>query len=235
MGKVYAGTSGWAYPSWKPEFYPAKLASSKFLSFYSTRLNSVEVNYTFRRFPTEKLFRGWIETVPEGFKFAVKAHQKITHVQRLRDVGQFTSEFISSLQPLAEGDRLGPILFQLPPFLKCDLPLLKEFVSALPRHLRTAFEFRHASWFCDQVFSTLRAANVALCQAENEKIETPAVRTADFSYLRLRKEEYSAESRKEIREKVADLAHGGDAFVYFKHEDTPEGALYAESLLLDRS
>jgi uncharacterized protein YecE (DUF72 family) len=231
MGKVYAGTSGWAYATWKPDFYPAKLASAKFLGFYANKLNSVEVNYTFRRFPTEKLLRGWIETVPEAFKFAIKANQKITHVKRLRDVAQFTAEFIAALRPLAEGDRLGPILFQLPPFLKCDLPLLQGFVGELPRHLRTAFEFRHESWFCDAVFDVLRKGNVALCQAESEKLETPEVCTADFCYMRFRKEEYSPKTRKELAARVATAAKTGDVFVYFKHEETPEGVLYAESLL----
>src|SRR5258707_935235 len=112
---VYAGKSGWAYPSWKPDFYPAKLASGKFLNHYATRLNTVEVNYTFRRFPTEKLLRGWIEATPAGFQFAIKAHQKITHVARLRNVADFTSDFVRSLQPLDAEKKLGPVLFQLPP------------------------------------------------------------------------------------------------------------------------
>jgi uncharacterized protein YecE (DUF72 family) len=228
---VYAGTSGWAYPTWKPDFYPAKLASAKFLNHYATRLNTVEVNYTFRRFPTEKLLRGWTENTPANFQFAIKAHQKITHVSRLRDVGDFTSDFLRSLQPLDEEKKLGPVLFQMPPFLKCDLALLKEFLAALPRSLRAAFEFRHVSWFSEEVYAALRAANTALCNAESEKLETPDVQTADFAYLRLRKEEYSAKERKGLAQRVAKLAGKGDAFVYFKHEDTPEGALHAESLL----
>jgi uncharacterized protein YecE (DUF72 family) len=231
VAKIYAGTSGWAYPSWKPDFYPAKLASAKFLGYYATRLNTVEVNYTFRRFPMEKLLRGWIAATPPDFHFAIKAHQKITHIKRLRDVADFTADFLASLQPLDAEKKLGPVLFQLPPYLKCDLPLLKEFTASLPRQLRTAFEFRHASWFSDEVYAAMREANVALCQAESEKLETPDVQTADFAYLRLRKEEYSASDRKTLARKVADLTKRGDAYVYFKHEDTPEGALNAESLL----
>jgi uncharacterized protein YecE (DUF72 family) len=227
---LYAGTSGWAYPSWKPEFYPAKLASAKFLGYYATRLNTVEVNYTFRRFPTEKLLRGWIEQTPANFKFAIKAHQKITHVSRLRDVADFTSDFLKSLQPLDAERKLGPVLFQLPPFLKCDLVLLKEFLAGLPRGLRAAFEFRHASWFSEEVYAVLRESNTALCQAESEKLETPDAQTADFAYFRLRKETYSETERKAITRKTADVLERGDVFVYFKHEDTPEGALYAESL-----
>src|SRR5579864_3248749 len=113
MGKLYAGTSGWAYPQWKPDFYPAKLAAAKFLAYYSTRLNSVELNYTFRRFPTEKLLMGWIDATPPHFKFAVKAHQTITHIKRLRDTSSFTSDFLAALEPLREAGRLGPVLFQL--------------------------------------------------------------------------------------------------------------------------
>jgi uncharacterized protein YecE (DUF72 family) len=228
---IYAGTSGWAYASWKPDFYPAKLASAKFLSHYATRLNTVEVNYTFRRFPTEKLLRGWIEATPPNFKFAIKAHQKITHIARLRDVADFTSDFLRSLQPLDEDKKLGPVLFQLPPFLKCDVTLLKNFLAALPETLRATFEFRHESWFTDELYAVLHSANAALCNAESEKLETPDVQTADFAYLRLRKEEYSAKERKALEQRIAKLASAGDVFVYFKHEDTPEGVLHAERLL----
>jgi uncharacterized protein YecE (DUF72 family) len=228
---IYAGTSGWAYASWKPNFYPAKLASAKFLNHYASRLNTVEVNYTFRRFPTEKLLRGWIEATPAGFQFAIKAHQKITHVARLRDVAEFTSDFLRSLQPLDEEKKLGPVLFQLPPFLKCDVALLQDFLAALPKSLRAAFEFRHASWFSEEVYTALRAANAALCNAESEKLETPDVQTADFAYLRLRREEYSAKERKALEQRIGQLAGKGDVFVYFKHEDTPEGALHAENVL----
>jgi uncharacterized protein YecE (DUF72 family) len=231
VGKVYAGTSGWAYATWKPDFYPAKLASAKFLGHYSSRLNTVEVNYTFRHFPTEKLLRGWMAATPPEFKFAVKANQKITHIKRLKDVADFAGEFVASLQPLDAEKKLGPVLFQLPPYLKCDAALLKDFMAALPRTLRSAFEFRHVSWFTDEVYQAMRAANVALCQAESDKLETPDVQTADFAYLRLRKQDYAAKERKALTAKVADLAKKGDAFVYFKHEDTPEGALHAEALL----
>ncbi|HEX4076558.1 MAG TPA: DUF72 domain-containing protein [Candidatus Acidoferrales bacterium] len=233
MGKIYAGTSGWAYAGWKPDFYPAKLASAKFLGHYGTRLNSVELNYTFRRRVTEKLLSGWIAATPADFKFAVKANQSITHVLRLRDASKATLEFIGSLDPLRDAKKLGPVLFQLPPFLKCDLARLEEFLGGLPRGTRAAMEFRHESWFSDDVYKLLRKANVALCQAESEKIETPDVATADYRYFRLRKEDYSAGARKTLSRKVTDAARDGDVFVYFKHEDTPEGALYAEALLKD--
>ena len=231
MGKIYAGTSGWAYAGWKPDFYPAKLASAKFLGYYGTRLNSVELNYTFRRRVTEKLLSGWIAATPDDFKFAVKANQSITHVLRLHDAGKATLEFIGSLDPLRDARKLGPVLFQLPPFLKCDLARLEEFLAALPRGVRAAMEFRHESWFSEDVYKLLRKANVALCRAESEKIETPNVATADYTYFRLRKEDYSPAARKALSKKVAEAARGGDVFIYFKHEDTPEGALYAEALL----
>jgi len=233
LGKIYAGTSGWAYAGWKPNFYPAKLASVKFLGYYGTRLNSVELNYTFRRRVTEKLLSGWIAATPADFKFAVKANQSITHVLRLRDAGKATLEFIGSLDPLRDAGKLGPVLFQLPPFLKCDLARLEGFLGGLPRGMRAAMEFRHGSWFSDDVYKLLREANVALCQAESDKIETPDVATADYRYFRLRKEDYSAGARKALSRKVGDAARESDVFVYFKHEDTPEGALYAEALLKD--
>lgn len=231
MAKVYAGTSGWSYASWKPDFYPAKLASAKFLSYYATRLNSVEVNYTFRRFPTEKLLEVWIAATTEGFKFALKAHQMITHIKRLRDTSDWLTRFFSSLRPLEDSNKLGPVLFQLPPNLKCDVALLRRFLEDLPPGPRCAFEFRDASWFCEEVYEALRSRNAALCQAESEKLETPAIRTADFSYLRLRKEEYAPAELARLKTSVEEMSKAGEAFVYFKHEETPQGALYAEGLI----
>jgi uncharacterized protein YecE (DUF72 family) len=233
MGKIYAGTSGWAYSTWKPGFYPAKLGAAKFLEYYSSRLNSVEVNYTFRAFPSKKLLQGWIDKTPADFKFAIKAHQLITHLKRLHDPASSTPRFVDSLQPLLEANKLGPVLFQLPPNLKCDVPLLTDFLAGLPRSLRSAFEFRHASWFSDEVFAVLRKANVALCWAESEELKTPNVETADYFYLRLRKEAYSSRAVKEVQQNVRTLASKGDVFVYFKHEDTPDGAFCAEKMLGD--
>ncbi len=231
MGKIYAGTSGWAYSTWKPEFYPAKLGSAKFLIYYASRLNSVEVNYTFRSFPSKKLLKSWIEATPPGFRFAVKAHQSITHIRRLRNATGLTSKFITSLQPLRVTRKLGPVLFQLPPFLKCDLELLKEFLKGLPKQTRCAFEFRHVSWFNDAVFTALQDANVALCLAESDALETPNVGTADFSYLRLRKEKYSPKRRNAVTKRVKSLAKKGDVFAFFKHQEKPEGPRYAEGIL----
>lgn len=235
MGKIYAGTSGWAYTSWKPDFYPAKLASAKFLAYYATRLNSVELNYTFRRRVTEKLLAGWIAATPANFKFAVKAHQSITHIKRLHGAGEVIRDFLALLEPLHQEGRLGSVLFQLPPNLRCDMVRFEEFLGTLPRGFRAAMEFRHESWFTPEVYERLRQAGVALCQAESESLATPTpdVATADFSYFRLRKENYSAPDRKRIAQTVREASRKGDVFVYFKHEDTPEGAKYAEALLKD--
>ncbi|MGB9405324.1 MAG: DUF72 domain-containing protein [Candidatus Acidiferrales bacterium] len=231
MGEVNAGTSGWAYASWKPRFYPATLGSSQFLNYYATRLNSVEVNYTFRSIPTEEQLRSWIAATPPHFRFAVKAHQEITHFKRLRGAARTTSEFFSSLRPFQRARRLGPVLFQLPPNFKCNAALLKDFLVELPKDQRIAFEFRHPSWFCDEVYASLQNSNVALCHAESEMLETPQIQTAGFFYLRLRKDHYSKKSRQLLAKTIIGHARKGDVFVYFKHEDTPKGALYADELL----
>src|SRR5579875_12276 len=201
-GKLYCGTSGFAYPSWKPDFYPEKLASSKFLSYYATRLNAVEVNYTYRRLASEATFDKWMQATPEGFLFLPKAHMKITHILKLEGAEEFTRVFLESLNPLGDAGRLGPILFQLPPSFKVDRERLARFTALLPRGLKTAFEFRNASWFDESVYEVLRSANVALCLAENENIETPHVLTADFVYLRLRKPEYTESELESIEYRV---------------------------------
>jgi uncharacterized protein YecE (DUF72 family) len=232
-GQIFAGTSGWAYASWRPKFYPAKLGSAKFLDYYATRLNSVEVNYTFRRRATPELLAGWIAATPARFQFAVKAHQSITHFRRLKGVAKLTADFFASLDPLRKAGRLGPVLFQLPPNFKCDLERLEEFLRGLPRGRgrRVAIEFRHESWFVPETYELLRRKNAALCHAETDELETPDVDTTDFSYFRLRKEKYSASARRGIARRVATSSKRGDVYAYFKHEDTPEGALYAEALL----
>jgi len=229
---IYAGTSGWAYPSWKPAFYPPKLPSKKFLEYYATRLNTVEVNYTFRRYLTEKLATSWLAATPTHFRFTFKAPQEITHIKRLRDAEEKTRAFLGSLQPFCEAGNFGVVLFQLPPFLKADPELLGGFLPLLPKAtMRFAFEFRHASWFQERIYGMLREANVALCIAESEKLEVPEVATADYVYYRLRKGEYTSAEREKIRKRVS--AHGGDVYVYYKHEDDPAGTMYAEELLKD--
>lgn len=229
---IYAGTSGWAYSGWKPKFYPAKLPSKQFLAHYASRLNTVEVNYSFRRLVARNVYEGWCAATPAEFKFAIKAHQRITHIHRLKNAEEFTRAFLSSIAPLYEAGKLGPVLFQLPPNLKADAALLEDFVALLPRTLRYAFEFRHQSWFADAIFDLLRKHEIALCVAEAEKLTVPDVVTAGFAYYRFRQPEYTAQQRREIAEKIGGRRTDvQDVFAYFKHEETPEGALYAEELL----
>jgi uncharacterized protein YecE (DUF72 family) len=210
MAILYAGTSGFAYPAWKPGFYPAKLASKDFLKHYASRLNCVEINYT----------------------FAVKANQRITHILRLRNAAEATELFFKMIDPLRTSRRLGPVLFQLPPNLKCDAALLRDYVPLLPEGLRYAFEFRHPSWLVDEIYDVLRARNVSLCVAESERLEVPEVITADFVYYRLRKPDYTAEDVQALAARSKELlATGRDLYLMFKHEETPEGALNAEIVL----
>src|SRR5271166_4552909 len=159
MAKLYAGTSGWAYPSWKPDFYPPKLAQAKFLQHYSTQLNAVEVNFTFRQLLKQTTAQKWIAETPAGFRMSVKAHQVITHIKRLKMTQDFIPRFLGTIEPLARAEKLGPLLFQLPPNLKVDATLLEEFLAVLPRGVPSAFEFRHVSWFTDEVFELLKARN----------------------------------------------------------------------------
>ncbi len=232
MANLYAGTSGFAYPTWKPRFYPPQLPASRFLDHYSTRLNCVEVNYTFRNNPSPKTLENWIKKTPAGFLFCPKAHMRITHILRLRDAREATLAFLQNLDPLRRAGKLGPILFQLPPNMKLDLENLTAFLKILPRKHRYAFEFRHASWFSDAVYKALRKYNAALCMAESETLETPQVSTADFTVYRLRKPKYTANERRAIADKMnALIAAGTDAYAFFKHEEAPDGALHAEKLL----
>ncbi len=226
------GTSGWAYTAWKPGFYPPKLASKDFLKFYSTQLNAVEVNYTFRRFLTEKVIAGWIEQTPASFHFIVKAHQVLTHIKRLKDADESLKRFMDSIAPLEQAHRLGPVLFQLPPNLKADAQRLDDFLAFLPRASRVAFEFRHESWFKDEVLDVLKRHNAALCIAETDDFQTPEAFTADFAYYRLRRSEYSPESRKKIaREMHAHAAELRDVYVFFKHEENPDSPNWAREVL----
>jgi len=236
MAKLYAGTSGWAYPSWKPDFYPAKLAQAKFLQYYSSQLNAVEVNFTFRQLLKETTAQKWIAETPAGFRMSVKAHQVITHIKRLAKTEDFMPRFLTTIEPLARAEKLGPLLFQLPPNLKVDAKLLGEFLAVLPRGVPSAFEFRHNSWFADEVFELLKSRNLALCVAETEERTTPDVVTTDFCYYRYRKPSYTAEERRAMIGRMQEhLAAGRNVFAYFKHEETPEGAIYAVEMLKEFS
>ena len=232
MAQLFVGTSGWAYPSWKPAFYPEKLAQAKFLTYYSGQLNTVEVNLTFRQLLKETTAQKWIAQTPENFRFGIKAHQVITHIKRLKQAEEFLARFVSTIEPLARAGKLGPVLFQLPPNMKADPALLQEFMATIPKGVRAAFEFRHESWFADDIFSLLKQHNRALCVAETEERVTPDVVTADFCYYRYRKPEYSLEERHAMLRRMHEhLNSGRDTYAYFKHEETPQGALYAAELL----
>jgi uncharacterized protein YecE (DUF72 family) len=231
MAMLYAGTSGFAYPAWKPGFYPAKLPAKRFLEHYAERLNCVEINYTFRRLPSAATLKSWVEATPAGFVFAVKANQRITHIKRLQNAEEATELFFRMIDPLRTARRLGPVLFQLPPQLKCDVERLAAYLELLPAGLRYAFEFRHPSWLTEQVYSVLREKNVSLCVAESEKLEVPEVITADFVYYRLRKPEYTEADIEAIGRRSCELLQTGrDLYLMFKHEESPEGALNAEML-----
>jgi uncharacterized protein YecE (DUF72 family) len=231
MATLFAGTSGFAYPTWKPDFYPLKLPAKDFLKHYATRLNAVEINYTFRQLPKSTTLENWINATPEGFTFVCKAHQRITHILRLRE-SEFTEVFFKAIDPLRASRRLGPVLFQLAPNLKADLPTLTAFVEKLPTDIRCAFEFRNKSWLIDEVYRLFEKHGIGLCLAESDKFEVPEVVTAPFVYVRLRKEDYSSEERAEVADRVRGMLAGGrDVYVFFKHEDTPAGAVYAEELL----
>ncbi len=232
MAQFFTGTSGWAYSTWKPDFYPQKLAQKKFLSHYATQLNTVEVNFTFRQLVKETTIQNWINETPAHFRLGVKAHQVITHIKRLKGTEDFVPRFLATIEPLAAAKKLGPVLFQLPPNLKADAALLKDFLAILPRTVPAAFEFRHESWFTDETYDLLKSGNAALCVAETETLTTPDVATAPLVYYRFRKPSYTGDERKSMIDRIRQhMAADRDVYAYFKHEETPEGALYAVELL----
>ncbi len=232
MATLAAGTSGFAYPSWKPAFYPADLPQKRFLEYYAKRLNAVEINYTFRRLPSASTLENWVKCTPPGFVFALKAHMRITHILKLRNAVESTEVFLRAIDPLRCTHRLGPVLFQLPPSFRRDTALLDEYLAGLPRDVRTAVEFRHRSWLSDEVYAVLEKRGACLCLAESERLEVPKVITSNFVYFRLRKPEYTDADLEEIRAGAEELlSQGRDVFLFFKHEETADGALYAERIL----
>ena len=227
--KLYVGTSGYAYREWKEKFYPEDLPAKRYLEFYGAQFNSVEINGTFRRIPKTSVLKAWMEEVPPTFQFALKAPQQITHIRRLKAVGRPLGIFIKVARTL--GDQLGPLLFQLPPNFKVDLPRLKNFLKLIPKDIRTAFEFRHESWLTDEVFNLLRERNAALCIAEShETIPIPFASTADWGYLRLRRDDYTKPSLKKWAAKI-QAQTWSDTYIYFKHEETGRGPKFAKKFL----
>jgi uncharacterized protein YecE (DUF72 family) len=226
---LYVGTSGFAYKEWKGPFYPADLPDGQMLHYYGERFGAVEINNTFYRMPRAAVLEGWTAEVPGAFRFVLKASQRITHYQRLKQTDDSLSYLLEVAGAL--GERLGALLFQLPPHLKKDFARLRDFLAQLPPTVRAAFEFRHASWFDEEVFALMRDHQVALCIAEAEaELEVPFVSTADWGYLRLRLPEYSDADLAAWASRVGEQGWR-DAYVFFKHEDAGKGPMFANRFL----
>ena len=224
---IWVGTSGYNYPEWRGTFYPEKFPTAKMLPYYAQRFSTVEINYTFYRMPNAKTIAAWDAQTPASFSFTLKASRRITHDARLRDVDDSLRYFVDTATLL--GPKLGPLLFQLPPYFKKDLGRLEDFLVLLPPRIRCVFEFRHDSWFDDEVYALLRSRNTALCIADTEKGTTPSVATGDFGYFRLRDEGYSQKELKDWFQIVKKLgAEWKDTFIYFKHEESGVGPTLAK-------
>jgi uncharacterized protein YecE (DUF72 family) len=228
--RVRVGTSGWNYPEWKGTFYPADMKPAAMLPYYTARFDTVEVNATFYRMPTDKVVKGWAAVAPESFAFVLKAPQRITHFARLRDVDESVRMFCDVARAL--GPRLGPLLFQLPPNFKKDVDRLADVLYMVPPDLRMAWEFRHDSWFADDVYERLRSRNAALAIVEDEDRVTPTVATADWGYFRLRAVDYTDARLAQWVKTIRTIgARWRDAFVFFKHEERGTGPELAQRLL----
>jgi len=226
---LFVGTSGYSYKEWKGNFYPDDLPDKEMLRYYGTKLPTVEINNTFYRLPKESVLTSWAEQVPEQFRFSIKASQRITHIKRLKDAGDETEYLIRTVRAL--GMKLGVILFQLPPNLKKDIPRLEQFLKQIPGDVRAALEFRHASWFDDETFTLLRANRSALCIADaDDDLQIPFVSTADWGYLRLRREAYTKPALVRWMKQIQEQ-NWTDAFVFFKHEDEGTGPRLAAQFI----
>ena len=226
---VYAGSSGYSYKEWKGPFYPKDLPDAQMLRFYGERFRTVEINNTFYRMPKASVLEEWASNVPGDFKFVIKASRQITHIKRLKEVEDSVSYLLKVAGALKE--RLGPLLFQLPPYLQKDAARLRGFLGLLPKGTRAAFEFRHQSWFDDEIFNLLREHSAVLCIAEAENdLEIPFVSTADWGYLRLRRPDYGDPELKEWMQKLRQQ-NWGDVFVFFKHEDEGKAPLMAKRFM----
>ena len=223
--QLFVGTSGYSYKEWKGHFYPEKIAAADMLRFYSRQFNTVEINSTFYRMPTERMLVSWSDQVPDSFSFVLKASRKITHLKRLSGAEEELSYLLSTVGIL--GNRLGPMLFQLPPNMKKDVDRLESFLGLLPDSLRTALEFRHDSWFDGEIYSVLEEHNVALVWSDTEDTVTErCIPTAEFGYLRLRRQDYGSADLDLWSERVS-REKWNDVFVYFKHEDEGAGPALA--------
>lgn len=226
---LLVGTSGYSYKEWKGAFYPEDLPEKQMLRFYGEQFRTVEINNTFYRMPSASVLEAWAREVPAGFRFVLKAPQRITHVQRLKDAGDSLTYLLKTAEVLKE--RLGPLLFQLPPYLKKDAPRLREFLELLPKEPRAAFEFRHQSWFDDDIFGLLRDHQAVLCIAEAEnELAIPCVSTADWGYLHLRRPDYGDRELSNWIERVRGQ-NWREVFVFFKHEEEGKGPQMARRFL----
>ena len=226
---LYVGTSGYSYKEWKGSFYPEKIPAKEMLRFYSERLSTVEINATFYRMPQPSMLENWKEQVPGSFRFALKAPQRITHIKRLKETGEETKYFFETASVLA--DQFGVVLFQLPPNMKKDLPRLETFLAQLPPATRAAFEFRHLTWFDDDVLDLLRSQNRALAVSDTDDLPTTHIdKTADWGYLRLRRVQYSEANLVEWLGRIRDQ-HWQETFLFFKHEEAGTGPKLAAQFL----
>jgi uncharacterized protein YecE (DUF72 family) len=216
--KLLVGTSGYAFAEWKGPFYPEDLPDNRMLAFYASRFPTVEINNTFYRLPKESVLAGWAAQVPDEFTFAIKASQRITHHARLKPEAAELVEYLLRTTAVL-GPRLGPILFQLPPNLKKDIDRLRTFLALLPAGRRFTVEFRHPSWFEDDVLAALRAHDVALCVSQQEDFEAPMLATASWGYLRLHRFDYDAAALVEWARRISAQAWA-NAYVFFKHDHT---------------
>jgi uncharacterized protein YecE (DUF72 family) len=227
--RFYVGTSGYSYKEWKGSFYPQKLPQREMLGYYAERFSTVEVNNSFYRMPDARVLKSWAQQVPAGFRFALKAPQAITHFKRLKNAEAVTKEFVSVASALK--GRLGPLLFQLPPNFKKDLPRLEAFLRLLRKRTSIAFEFRHASWFDNEVFDCLRANSCALCIADTDDApRADLVSTAGWGYVRLRRKRYTRQQLAAWIERLRSQAWD-EAYVFFKHEDAGTGPKFASRFL----
>jgi uncharacterized protein YecE (DUF72 family) len=226
---LHVGTSGYSYKEWRGSFYPEDLPAKEMLSYYASRLLAVEINNTFYRLPQRSMLENWKAQVPADFRFSIKASQRITHFKRLKDVADETKYLLDTAAALE--DRLGVILFQLPPNMKKDLPRLEMFLACLPDGTRAAFEFRHQTWLEEDVLALLRSKNQALCISDTDDLPVTHIdSTADWGYLRLRRVEYSRPNLKQWLKRVRDQ-QWQEAFVFFKHEDEGTGPKLAGQFL----
>ena len=226
--RVLAGTSGYAYKEWKGAFYPEDLPNEEMLSFYAGQLGTVEINNTFYRMPSERVLAQWAQSVPDSFRFVLKASRRITHMHRLKSVDDPLSYLVNNTSLL--GKKLGAMLFQLPPNLKKDVGRLKSFLALLPATWPAAFEFRHDSWFVDDVYQVLQDYGTALCVADTADGETPLVATGPRGYLRLRREDYDDDALRTWGERIKTQPWD-EAYVFFKHEDAGAGPALARRFL----